>query len=312
MVDSPENFYENELNDAKLYKDISERIMSSLRGKRRNKKMSEKLMELSSIEAGHAKFWEEVIRKKGRIPPPFRQKNPLYYAYLGFLQRIFGISFLVRYLERGEVDAIADYSEYSQQKAGDEWEKEQLDKIIKDEKDHEQAFIAMTEELRGSADKVKDAIYGMSDGLIEVLAGIAALTNVLVSNVYVAVGGMVFGVSGLVSMTIGSYLSEKAKEQISENEEYGARKAAMNTAIYYSIGAAVPIIPFIFLYKYYALATSFALVIAVDFIATSVISIQSNGNIKKDSARSIGLVILGFTVTFIIGLVAKHFMGVLG
>jgi VIT1/CCC1 family predicted Fe2+/Mn2+ transporter len=312
VVDSPETFYQNELNDSRLYKSISKRIMSSLRISERDQKVAEKLMELSSIETTHAKFWEEVIRKRGGAPPPFRQRNPIYFKYLGFLQKLFGISFLIRYLERGEVDAIADYSEYLNTGPGDEWEKNQLKNILNDEKNHEQTFIKMTEELKGSADKVKDAIYGMSDGLIEVLAGLAALTSVLVSNTYVAVGGIVFGISGLISMTIGSYLSEKAKEQISENRKYSGRKAAINTATYYGIGAAVPIIPFLFLTKYVALGTSFVLVIAVDFIATSVISIQSDGNLKRDTARSIGLVVAGFTATFIIGMIARHFVGVLG
>lgn len=312
MVDSPETFYENELNDARLYQRISKRIMSSLRGSERNEKVAEKLMELSSIESVHAKFWEEVIRRKGGVPPSFKQRNPVYYRYLAFLQKIFGISFLVRYLEMGEVEAIADYSEYIHKKPHDDWERKQLDKILSDEKEHEETFIRMTEELKGSADKVKDAIYGMSDGLIEVLAGVAALANVLVASIYVAVGGIVFGVSGLVSMTIGSYLSQKAKEQISKNEDYGARRSAMNTATYYSVGAAVPIIPFLLLTKYDALVASFVLVLIVDFIATSVISIQSEGNLKRDTARSLGLVVVGFTVTFMIGLIARHFIGVLG
>ena len=52
--------------------------------------------------------------------------------------------------------------------------------------------------LKGNADKVRDAIYGMSDGLIEVLASVAGLTGVFINNVYIAVGGIVFGASGLV------------------------------------------------------------------------------------------------------------------
>jgi VIT1/CCC1 family predicted Fe2+/Mn2+ transporter len=187
-----------------------------------------------------------------------------------------------------------------------------LNKILADEKDHEIAFIEMTNELKGNAQTVRDAIYGMSDGLVEVLASVAGLTGVFINNIFIAVGGIVFGASGLVSMTIGAYLSEHAKSKLDPANSYSARRAAENTALYYFIGAVVPIIPFFFLQKIIALVTAFALVMIVDGIATSVISIQSSGKLRWDLFRSLGLVTLGFLATFAIGLIAHHFIGYLG
>ncbi|MEM0127902.1 MAG: VIT1/CCC1 family protein [Thermoplasmatales archaeon] len=312
MVGTPEIFYQNELNDADLYKKISNRITKSFRRRERNEKIATKLMELSSIELKHAGFWAELLKRRGLSLPPFKRRNPVYYKYIGFLQRLFGVSFLVRYLERGEVEAIKEYSEYLEKESREEWEKEQLARILRDERDHEDTFIKMSEELKGSSEKVRDAIYGMSDGLIEVLASVAGLTGVFIDHLYIALGGIVFGASGLISMTIGSYLSEKAKTQMDKTKTYSARKSAGNTATYYSIGAIVPIIPFILLGRYEALVTSFALVIIVDGIVTSVISIQSDGKLRKDLVRSLGLVTLGFLGTFAIGMIAHHFVGYLG
>jgi VIT1/CCC1 family predicted Fe2+/Mn2+ transporter len=286
--------------------------MTSLRKSARNESIAKKLAELSEIESRHAAFWAEMIRKRGMTPPPYRKRSPGYYHYIGFLQRIFGVSFLVRYLERGEEDAIREYSEYIEKESRDEWEKEQLNKILKDEREHEDAFIQMSTELKGNSESVRDAIYGMSDGLIEVLASVAGLTGVFINNIFVAVGGIVFGASGLVSMTIGAYLSERAKSQIDASKTHRAATAAGNTALYYFIGAVVPIAPFFFFQRYTALATSFVLVMIVDGIVTSVISIQSNGRLGKDLLRSLGLVTLGFVATFAIGLVAHHFIGYLG
>ncbi|MGC8644857.1 MAG: VIT1/CCC1 transporter family protein [Thermoplasmata archaeon] len=312
MAGNPEIFYQNELNDADLYSRISGRIMRSFRRSERNERIARKLMELSSIESRHASFWAEIIKRKGGTLPPFRRKNPVYYKYIGFLQKLFGISFLVRYLERGEEEAIREYSEYLEKESKEQWERDQLSKILEDEREHEDTFIQMSEELKGSADKVRDAIYGMSDGLIEVLASVAGLTGVFLDHIYIAVGGIVFGASGLISMTIGSYLSEKAKGQIEENKSYSAGSAAGNTATYYSIGAIIPIIPFFLLPRYEALVTSLALVMVADGIVTSVISIQSNGKLRRDLARSLGLVTLGFLGTFAVGIVAHHFIGYLG
>lgn len=312
MVTTPETFYQNELNDALLYKRISKRIISSFRRSRRNEIVANKLLELASIESDHAVFWENVIRKKGRPIPAFKERQFLYYRYLGFLQRLFGVAFLIKYLERGEDDAIKEYSEYIEQESNDKWELEQLKKILADEKEHEDTFVKMTDELKSSASKIKDIVYGMSDALIEVLASVAALTGVFANNLFVAFGGVIIGVSGLISMTIGAYISEKAKGQINTEDAYTARKAATNTATYYAMGAVVPIIPFLFLQKYTALAVSFALVLLVDGIATSVVSIQSEGHLRKDLTRSLGLVVIGFIATFALGLVSHYFIGTLG
>ncbi len=295
-----------------FYATISRRIKSSLRRSERNEKIAKRLTELSAIESRHAKFWEEIIRRRGGTPPPFKKRNAAYFSYLGFLQRIFGISFLVRYLERGEVEAIREYSDYLDKESREQWERDQLQKILSDEREHEEVFLEMSNELKGNADSVRDAIYGMSDGLIEVLASVAGLTGVFVNNIFVAVGGIVFGISGLISMTIGAYLSERAKGQIDSDQKHSPLKAAGNTAFYYFLGAVVPIIPFLFLQRYIALGTAFALVIIVDGIATSVISIQSNGRLSRDLVRSLGLVTLGFVGTFIVGLIAHHFIGYLG
>jgi VIT1/CCC1 family predicted Fe2+/Mn2+ transporter len=312
VVSSPETFYQNELNDASLYQKISKRVMTSFRKSARNESIAKKLIELSEIESSHAAFWADLIRKRGKTPPPYKKRSPGYYSYIGFLQRIFGVSFLIRYMERGEIDAIKEYSEYIEKESREQWEREQLNKILRDEREHEDAFIQMSVELKGNSESVRDAIYGMSDGLIEVLASVAGLTGVFINNIFVAVGGVVFGASGLVSMTIGAYLSERAKSQIEASETHRAISAAGNTALYYFIGATVPIIPFLFFQRYLALAISFALVIVVDGIVTSVISIQSNGKLKWDLLRSLGLVTLGFAATFAIGLVAHHFIGYLG
>jgi VIT1/CCC1 family predicted Fe2+/Mn2+ transporter len=312
VVGTPETFYQNELNDASFYERISKRIMSSFRKSHRNENIAKKLLELSAIESTHARFWAELIKKKGRIPPPFKKRNAAYYSYIGFLQRIFGISFLVRYLERGEVDAIREYSDYIEKESKEQWEREQLNKILADERDHEDVFIKMTDELKGNADNIRDAIYGMSDGLIEVLASVAGLTGVFVNNIYIAVGGIVFGASGLISMTIGAYLSEHAKGQIESGQKHTPGKAAGNTALYYFFGAIVPIIPFLFLQRYTALITAFALVMMVDGVVTSVISVQSSGKLSRDLFRSLGLVTLGFIATFIVGMIAHHFIGNLG
>ncbi len=299
IVTKPEEFFQGELSDSYLYKQLA--------SNEKNNKIREKLIELSEIERGHSEFWASVIREEGGSPVPRIKKGGI--LYLKFLKSLFGISFIINYLEKGEVRAIEDYSNYLANNASEE-KRTKIQQIIDDEKNHEALFIQMSEEFSLGAEKTHDAIYGMSDGLIEVLAGIAGLTNVLANNIFILIGGIIFAISGMISMTIGAFLSEKAKIQISKTEaRYTSLHAAGNTALFYFIGAIFPIVPFIFLPKYLALLVAVVLTLTVDAIAASVISVSSWGNLRRDVAVSVLLVTVGFLTTFGIGLLVHHFVG---
>lgn len=295
----PEEFYQGEVSDSFLYKQLA--------ANEKDPALKSKLLELSDIEKRHSEFWESVIREDGGQPSPKIKKGGI--IYLRFLKSLFGISFIINYLEKGEVRAIEEYSEYMNNYAP-EARKNKIQQIINDEKTHEELFIKMSKEFSLSAEKTHDAIYGMSDGLIEVLAGIAGLTNVLANNLFILIGGIIFALSGMISMTIGAFLSEKAKIQIRRGDgKYTSLHAAGNTALFYFIGAIFPVIPFIFLSKYIALLVAVGLTLSVDAVAASVISISSRGNLKKDVAVSVLLVTVGFATTFLIGLMVHHFIG---
>ncbi len=293
------DFYKGELSDSFFYRELAKR--------EKNPNLKEKLLELSKIESGHAKFWESML-KKYNIPYDTKISTSRL-RYLIFLKNVFGISFIINFLEGGEAKAIEDYSKFAVETSDPEI-KSKLQDIIEDEKNHEQAFIQMSQEFSSNAEKTKDSIYGMSDGLIEVLAGVAGLTGVLSNNFYVFIGGLIFAISGMISMTIGAFISTRASSQIKGgNDGYSSLHAAANTAFFYFIGAVFPLIPFLFLPKYFALLVAVVLALIIDALAASVISISSRGNLRKDIMVSLALISLGIVATFLIGEIVHHFLG---
>jgi len=78
-----------------------------------------------------------------------------------------------------------------------------LDDVLKDEIAHE--YTLMSQEFR--VESVRDVIYGVSDGLIEVLAVVSGFSGAFTSSLIVAVAGMIVGLSGALSMAVGAYLS---------------------------------------------------------------------------------------------------------
>jgi len=293
------DFYKGELADSFFYRELARR--------EKNPNLKEKLLELSKIESGHAKFWESVLKKYN---VPYDSKiSTTRLRYLILLKNLFGISFIINFLEGGEAKAIEDYSKFADQ-TNDPEIKLKLQDIIEDEKNHEQAFIQMSQEFSSNAEKTKDSIYGMSDGLIEVLAGVAGLTGVLSNNFYVFIGGLIFAISGMISMTIGAFISTRASSQIKGGDnEYSSISAAANTAFFYFIGAVFPLIPFIFLPKYISLAIAIILALIIDALAASVISISSRGNLRRDVLVSLALISIGILATFLVGEIVHHFLG---
>jgi len=91
-------------------------------------------------------------------------------------------------------------------------EKQRLKDIMVDEAVHEKVLGNV------EAKSVGDFVYGISDGLVEVLAAVSGLSGAISSPLFVAVGGLIVGVSGTLSMAIGAYLSTKSEKDVKIQE----------------------------------------------------------------------------------------------
>jgi len=61
---------------------------------------------------------------------------------------------------------------------------------------------------------VRDAVLGMSDGLVEVLSVSAGLAGAYGDPINVAIGGSIVGIAGALSMGIGAFTSVRAQRQV--------------------------------------------------------------------------------------------------
>jgi predicted membrane protein (TIGR00267 family) len=171
----------------------------------------------------------------------------------------------------------------------------------------------------------------MSDGLVEVLASVSGLAPVLLKSIFVAMGGIVVGISGSLSMGIGAYLSVKAQKDFGESksrvdkikqeirgenveknvENYGnPLKSAINTGLFYIIGAIFPILPFFFIGGISALVLSFLLVVIAQSVTSIIISILSGTPILRSMVRTVVLTVAAAIGTFLIGNAIHSIVGI--
>ncbi len=316
------NFYRGEIRDTVFYQKLSER--------ERNENLKENLIKLSQIEKYHSEFWASLLKKHG-IDYAKYKVNMFYINILLLLRFILGLSLTLKILERGEVKAINAYFDFLEKSVMDEDEKNLLRKIILDEIDHEDFFEKENSKFKERMERIRDSIYGMSDGLVEVLGAIAGLEPVLLTPIFVAVGGLVVGVSGSLSMAIGAYLAVKAQkdysdakvklekkkiflqkkdEYIEEEEFRNPLRSALETGLFYIIGAMFPILPFFFLGGTFALILSVILVVIAQSLTNTIVSIISGTSIARSVTRTVLLTLAASAITYMIGNFVHSVLGI--
>ncbi|CAC11215.1 conserved hypothetical membrane protein [Thermoplasma acidophilum] len=312
------DFYHDELTDMTFYSILSRKIKDDY--------LRENLSRLSGIEKEHSDFWRQNLEKAGVNPQP--TYNRLKVFFLVFLRHFLGVFLTARLLEHGEINTVRVYSEYLKRPDLDEDFRLRLQEILDEEIEHEEIFEKAMEKSSDTIERNKDMIYGISDGLVEVLAALAGLTSIIVSNIDIALGGLVVGISGTASMSIGAYLSKKSETEyklVEEEKKILFRKkdvdmdyinsiksesktSALYVGVSYILGAAVPILPFVFLSKYIALAVSIVLVFVVQGFTNAIVALSVNVGIFRMAIRASLLALLAAFITFMVGFSFHYFL----
>ena len=308
-IPAKKKFYRDEITDKEFYRRLAR--------KTEDEDFRNSLLRLSNIESEHSKFWKEELERLGVNVAKIRH-NRLKVALLMFVRRIIGPYLTVRLLEHGEINTVESYSAYANSLGSESKFREGLERIIHEEIEHEEIFENRMEKTESNIERNRDIIYGISDGLVEVLAAIAGLTAIIVNNLDIALGGMVVGLGGAISMSLGAYLAKnseteyriselrktslfnrkkKSDKEISDYEGK-SKKSALNVGGFYVLGALIPILPYVFLERHLALITSIILVGLSQGFSNAIVALSMNIKILKMSVRAALLSLLAAAATF--------------
>jgi len=273
----------NEATEAVIYSKIARFVK-----KEEDRKV---LLRIASEEAAHAALWEKYTGVKAQ---PRKGQIAKYVA----IARIFGYTFAIKLMENGEDGAQDKYAALMN-------EIPEARQVMEDEKAHEEALIDILDEDR--LKYVGSMVLGLSDALVELTGTLAGLTFALQNTRLVALSGLITGVSATLSMASSEYLSAKS------DGRPDALKSCSYTGVAYCITVALMILPYLLLpVTSYALALGIMLAIVVAEIAAFSYYISVTQNLKFFSRfREMAGISLGVAVlAFVIGLLAKQFLGV--
>jgi len=275
-------FQRNEITENQIYTRLAKAIKVA-----QNRQILEGI---AQDELGHYHLWKKYTRQDVK---PDRVKMWFYYL----TSRLFGYTFGIKLMERGEEDAQSKY----QQLKG---KIEEIDEFLEDENEHEQALIGMLDEE--SLRYAGSIVLGLNDALVELTGALAGLTLALQNTELIALSGLITGIAAALSMGASEYLSTR-----SEETEKHPLKASLYTGVAYIITVTILILPYLILDNYY-LCLAFALISAVLIIAifNYYISVAKDAPFRRRFLEMASLSLGVATLSFILGYFIRNALGV--
>lgn len=248
------------------------------------------LDKIAKDEMDHYNAWK-VYTTQDVTPNKFKV-----WKYI-FISNLFGVTFGVKLMERGEKLAQTNYKNIVEQLP-------EARRILEDEHRHERDLINSIEEE--GLKYVGSIVLGLNDALVELTGALAGFTLALQNTRLIAMTGLITGIAASLSMAVSEYLSTKT-------EATGKHpiKAAVYTGIAYIGTVFLLIIPYLVAKNLYvALGWTIGHAILIILCFTFYISIARDLSFKRRffemAAMSLGIAI----ITFGVGYLVRIFFGV--
>lgn len=275
-------FQENEITEYHIYRRLADRIDSP-----ENQRI---LQDIADDEMRHYHQWKEYT---GEEVPPNRLNIWKYYL----ISRIFGFTFGIKLMERGEESAQESYGTLRDVIP-------EADQILREENEHEEELLDMLDEehLRYTG----SIVLGLNDALVELTGALAGLTLALQDTRLIALTGSITGIAAALSMGASEYLSTKSEE---------TTKNPLSASIYtggaYLITVLILILPYLLLTNYYlCLALTVAGAVLIIAVFNYYISVAKEEPFRERFLEMAGLSLAVAGFSFLVGFVMRRFFGV--
>ena len=191
---------------------FSYQIYSKLASIEKNKKLRAKLLELKKLDVKHIKVWEDIYNDLGIDTTPSKSAIKVYSFLL--IRKIFGSGLTLSVIKSMENRKVSDLS-----KVFETIPAKQREKIVNYlvEELYQERILKKESWESGVLSHIRDIVFGMNDGLVEVLAAVAGFTGAIHNNLLIAVAGTIVGLSGTISMAVGAYLSSKSEKDLDKD-----------------------------------------------------------------------------------------------
>ncbi|MCL4399050.1 VIT1/CCC1 transporter family protein [Candidatus Parvarchaeota archaeon] len=183
-------------------------VYSTLLFTENNRAFKARLSKIADIERKHCDIWAEILKEYGK---EVKYKNYYLLPYLFVLiRRLFGrriLAALLSVYEKNSIDKFLSVISYIPRKR-----LKKVVNVISDELYNESIYGPEVD--GGIFSHIREVVFGMNDGLVEVLAAVAGIVGIYHDNLITALAGLIIGISGTLSMGVGAYLSSRSAKDV--------------------------------------------------------------------------------------------------
>ena len=272
----------NEITEYHIYKRLAARIKDNHNARVLN--------DIAEDELSHYNIWRKHTARD--VSPSSWDIFKFYW-----IARIFGVTFGIKLMEKGEESAQINYEEIAN-------EIPVAATISKEENDHEKELIKIIREDK--LEYIGSIVLGLNDALVEILGTLAGLTFALQNTKLVALAGVIAGIAGALSMSSSEYLSNK-----SEGNHEGAVKSAIFTGLAYIFAVVFLVAPYlIFTSPFVALLVAVVDSIFVVFVYSYYISVAKDQPFRKRFWEMVVLSTVVGLISFGLGYLVRKIFGI--
>ena len=274
---------QSELTESVIY----EKIAAFAKGEENRKT----LQRLAQEEKAHYLVWKKYtgIEMKPEAGKVFKYT---------LLARILGFTFAVKLMEQGEEHAQDVYEKLAA-------EVPESIVIRRQEEEHEKALLGMLDEER--LQYVGSMVLGLNDALVELTGSLAGFAFALQNTRLIALSGLIVGISATFSMASSEFLAARSE----------GRSDALKSCSYTGIAYLLTVIALIAPYLIFpatqfipALICMLAVVILIIAGFTYYTSVAQDQPFKSRFLEMAMISVSVAVVSFIVGILAKKFLGV--
>ena len=274
---------QNELTESVIY----EKIAAFAKGEENR----ETLLRLAREEKAHYQIWQKYT---GIEMKPEKAKVFKY----TLIARILGFTFAVKLMERGEENAQSEYELLAN-------EVEESTAIRHQEEEHEHALLDMLDEER--LQYVGSMVLGLNDALVELTGSLAGFAFALQNTRLIALSGLIVGISATFSMASSEFLAARSEGRTD------ALKSCSYTGIAYLLTVIALIAPYLLFPTGQYIAALVCMLVVVILIIAGFTYYTSVAQDQPFKSRFLEMAIISVSVavvSFIVGILAKQFLGV--
>lgn len=271
----------------------------------KNANVRDTLLKLYKIETSHSAILRRVLLLNHYNSEP--RRNIFNLLFLRLLRMILGVTFTIKFMEYGKLLTNEKMRKAHEKFHFNNEERKLLDAMGVGEK-AEDILSDMLLSLNPVLSNIRDVVFGMNDGLVEVLAATVGFGAALHLPLLVFIAGVLVALSGTLSMSGGAFLSTKYERSIrsAKHAERSPGRSALYTGLFYFCGAVFPILPFALgIGGFNGIAISIILTAIVLVFTSSVIAVFSNQSIPKRVLESLAISLGAAAATIALGVYAR-------